>query len=120
LIKENLITVDKVWGEELWLVNRPEYCGKLLILDKDARSSYHCHKKKQETFFCIEGYAVLIIEDKEYVLAPFTRPKTIFPNEYHMFRGITETIILEISTTHDENDVYRLSESVGAPDVKPE
>lgn len=119
MIKEPLITVDKVWGEEIWLVNRKEYCSKLLVLDKEAQSSYHYHKKKQETFYCIEGYAVLTVEGKEYMLAPFTRPKTILPNERHMFRGITETVVLEVSTTHDENDVFRLSKSIGGGNAKP-
>ena len=26
--------VEKVWGEELWLVNQPGYCAKILILDQ--------------------------------------------------------------------------------------
>lgn len=119
MIKEAFNEVEKVWGEEIWLVNRPEYCGKLLVLDKGAQSSYHYHKKKQETFYCIEGYAVLTVEDKEYMLAPFARPKTIFPNEKHMFRGITEAVILEVSTQHDEADVYRLTESIGGGNAKP-
>jgi len=109
--KEPLVTVDKVWGEEIWLVNCPEYCSKLLLLDKGAKSSYHYHKTKKETFHAIEGYAILTIEGKEYMLAPFTRPKTIEPGEKHCFEGITNTIILEVSTYHDEDDVVRLSKS---------
>lgn len=116
--KEDLKTVEKVWGEEIWLVNRPEYCGKLLLLDRGAQSSYHYHKAKTETFYCLEGYATLTIEDKDYVLTPFARPKTIFSGEKHMFLGITQAVILEISTYHDDEDVIRLSES--KPAVKNE
>ena len=109
--KETTITVDKVWGEEIWLVNGKDYCGKLLIIDRNAESSYHCHRIKRETFTALEGHATLVIEGKEYVLAPFTRPKTIEPGEKHKFIGVTATIILEISTHHDEADVERFTES---------
>lgn len=109
--KEQIKTVDKVWGEEIWLVNSEYYCGKFLILDRGAVSSYHKHLKKRETFMAIEGYAKLIIEGKEYLLAPFTRAKTIETGEFHSFEGITEAVILEISTHHDDGDVVRIKES---------
>lgn len=109
--KEHFLTVEKKWGEEIWLVNCPDYCGKLLVLDKNAISSYHYHKIKKETFYCLEGYALLTVEDKEYLLAPFARPKTIFPGEKHKFQGITEAVILEVSSHHSDDDTVRLSES---------
>ncbi len=115
--KEDLITVEKVWGEEIWLVNNIHYCGKLLVVDRNAESSYHYHVIKTETFYAIEGYCTLTIEGKEYSLSPFTRPKTIYPGEKHSFKSVTEAVILEISTQHDDVDVVRLIESKkGHPD----
>jgi len=108
--KEQLKYIDKVWGEEIWLVNG-EYCGKLLVIDNKAQSSYHFHRNKTETFFCIEGYCTLIVEGKEELLAPFTRPKTIMAGEKHKFCSITPSVILEISTHHEEADVVRLTDS---------
>ena len=118
--KETIITVDKTWGEEIWLVNGDDYCGKLLIVDRNAESSYHCHKIKRETFAALEGHATLIVEGKEYVLAPFTRPKTIEAGEKHKFIGITAAIILEVSTHHDEADVERFSESKAGGEYETE
>ena len=109
--KELLKTVEKVWGDEVWLVNNDLYCGKLLIIDKGAESSYHYHKTKTETFWCLEGYATLIVEGREHMMAAFTRPKTIYPYEKHKFIGITQAIFVEISTTHDDNDVVRIKKS---------
>lgn len=103
--------VKKVWGKELCVVNCNAYCGKLLYLDEGAESSYHYHKEKQETFFCLKGQIALAIEGKDYMLNPFSRPKTIKPGKPHSFKGITDAIIIEFSTTHDDNDVYRLTES---------
>lgn len=111
MFKEPLMWVDKVWGEEIWLVNNEKYCGKFLILDRNAKSSYHMHKEKQETFMAIEGYALLTVEGKDHLLAPFTKPKTIMPSEKHMFAGITECVIMEVSTPHSEEDVFRFTES---------
>ena len=114
--KERLNYVEKVWGEEVILINSPKYCGKLLIVDKNAISSYHYHKTKQETFFAIEGYVSLTVEGKEELLAPFTRPKTIMPGEKHKFKGVSEAVILEVSTQHSDDDVVRLSESIKGGD----
>ncbi len=105
--------VKKVWGKEVWIVNCPEYCGKLLHLDKGAQSSYHYHRQKKETFYCLKGQAALTIEGKDYMLNPFSRPKTIEPGKKHSFFGVTDCTILEVSTHHDDSDVVRLTESKG-------
>ena len=47
--------VNKGWGHEDWIVNKPEYCGKLLFVKKDKRMSLHFHKLKDETFYCQSG-----------------------------------------------------------------
>lgn len=111
LVKEKMTRVEKVWGTELIIVNRDKYCGKLLYLDEGASSSLHLHKTKEETFFCLSGQVGLHIEGKDYMLNPFSRPKTILPGEKHQFTGLTEAIILEVSTNHREGDVVRLSAS---------
>lgn len=109
--KETVREVKKVWGKELWIVNCNEYCGKLLFLNKGAQSSYHRHLVKKETFYCLRGQVALTIEDKDYMLNPFSRPKTIKPKQYHGFWGITNAVILEISTHHNDSDVERLTQS---------
>ena len=43
--------VDKGWGYERWVVNSPEYCGKLLYFNKGKRCSWHYHKAKDEVFY---------------------------------------------------------------------
>lgn len=109
--KEKLKVVPKVWGEELWLVNSDKYCGKLLTVNKGAESSYHYHREKEETFYCLYGKVSLTIEGKDYTLTPHSCPMTIEPNEKHSFVGLVESVILEVSTHHDNSDVVRLTES---------
>lgn len=124
MTKETMKEVEKVWGRELIIVNCPEYCGKFLYLDKGAICSYHYHKirrkwyqlwliphGKKETFYALQGQVALTIEGKDYMLNPYSRPKTIKPGQLHGFRGITDSLILEIASHHDDKDVYRISES---------
>lgn len=40
----------KGWGFENWIVNKPEYCGKLLYFREGKMCSWHYHKLKDETF----------------------------------------------------------------------
>lgn len=110
-MKQTLKDVKKAWGKELWIVNCPQYCGKLLYLDKGAESSIHYHKEKQETFYSLQGTAGLTIDGKDYMLTPFSRPKTVKPGQRHSFTGITDAVIIEISTYHDDKDIVRLTES---------
>jgi uncharacterized cupin superfamily protein len=110
--KEEFKYIEKVWGEEIWLVNNENYCAKYLVLDTGAETSYHYHKMKTETFCCVEGYATLRSEGKDYLMAPFTRPKTIEAKTPHKLIGHdVPCVILEVSTHHSEEDVVRLTES---------
>lgn len=110
-MKEEPQEIDKIWGHETVLFNRQKYCAKLLHLLKGAQSSRHRHPRKEESFQCLEGTAVLTVEGKGFMLTPFTRPKTIEPGELHSFHGVTEAIILEVSSGDDPEDVERLSAS---------
>ena len=105
-----MLIKDKLWGRETWLVN-DKYCGKILELKPYFSSSYHCHKIKQETFYCLEGSFTLFYSDKLFYLTPKDEPVTIQPGEYHSFRAREPAKILEISTKHSEEDVYRKDES---------
>ena len=109
--KNNIKQVEKTWGSEVWIVNCKEYCGKLLYLKQNAESSVHYHKIKKETFYCLQGQVGLMVADKGYQLNPFSRPKTILPGEKHQFLGITDAVIIEFSTHHDDRDVVRITES---------
>jgi uncharacterized cupin superfamily protein len=106
-----LKTVDKLWGRELWLVNNDKYCGKILELNPGYCSSYHCHHKKTETFYCLEGSFTLNIGGKHLHLVVGDEPTTIYPNQFHSFWAREPTKILEVSTTHSEKDVERANES---------
>lgn len=102
--------VDKFWGTETWVIN-DKYCGKFLNLNAGYSSSYHCHKVKQETFYCLEGEFTLNLEGEHLHCTSDMMPITIYPNQFHSFWSTEGAKILEISTMHDEEDVFRQNES---------
>ena len=102
--------IDKLWGREYVLVN-DIYCGKILQLKGGYSSSTHCHKIKQETFYCVEGEFTLTHLGEDIKVKKGDEPITIRPGEYHSFKSKYPAEILEISTKHDDNDVYRREDS---------
>ena len=95
------------------LVNSTKYCCKSLSIKQGAKGSYHFHKVKEETFQVLEGIVHLVVEDKVYNFTSEHVPVTIESGEKHSIEGVTDAIILEVSTPHDDEDVFRLRESIG-------
>lgn len=105
----------KIWGEEIWLVNNDDYCAKLLIVKKQHQCSFHMHKEKDETFVLQSGYVVMDVDYKERLMKP-GQAVHIPPETYHRFAGLSdESVILEVSTHHSEEDSYRKTQSRHVP-----
>ena len=60
--------VPKGWGYEDWIVNKPQYCGKLLFFKKGRGCSWHYHKKKDETFYVQSGRLLVIYSNNDCVV----------------------------------------------------
>ena len=103
----------KKWGKEIWIVNCSKYCAKYLVIDKGAHSSYHYHKKKEETFLIVKGCVLLYVDNKSILMERLSHTVTIKPGTPHAFQALCNSTILEVSTHHSEDDVVRLSESEG-------
>jgi len=110
--------VAKKWGEEIWIINNDRYCGKYLRINKGACCSLHYHPKKMESFMCIKGLVMLFVQSenelKSFIMERDDKVITLMPETPHAFQGMTEgATLLEISTTHNDEDVVRLTESTG-------
>ena len=114
--------VSKVWGSEEWLVNNELYCSKFLNLKKGYRSSLHYHRKKDETFYVLEGRMKLEYStksSKKAVILGEGDYKRIKPGHLHRFRATTNTAkILEVSTHHEDNDSIRIEPGGEIPKIK--
>lgn len=108
--------VPKVWGIEYWLVNVPEYCSKLLVVNAGFQCSLHYHIKKRETFVLLAGdIDVTLRGGPDFTLASKKLSEgercEIFPGLAHRFSSDNGAALLEISTHHDDSDVVRIAPS---------
>lgn len=101
--------IPKVWGYEEVLVNGA-YCCKKLHIYQGAVTSYHAHPLKHETFTTLEGEVLVNLEGKWIRVRE--NPVTIEPGQLHLIIGLTNAVLLEVSTTHSDEDVKRETESV--------
>lgn len=104
----------KGWGYEKWIVNKPEYCGKLLFFNKGKKCSWHYHKIKDEVFYLQSGKILVKFSDEEDIL----KAKELILNagdSFHIYVGLKHQMIamedselFEFSTQHFEDDSYRI------------
>mgnify|MGYP003123341730 CR=1 FL=1 len=106
--------VPKGWGYEKWIVNKEEYCGKLLFFVKDKCCSWHYHKLKDETFYIHKGLIELSYGWKDDIyLSDVIILKEgdtfhIPPGLRHQMYAWKDTELFEFSTEHFDEDSYRI------------
>lgn len=106
--------VDKGWGWERWIVNCPEYCGKLLYFNKGKRCSWHFHKIKDEVFYLQSGKMMVyysmnddIEKANQIILNP--GEKFYVPTGLrHQMVALENSELFEFSTEHFDSDSHRL------------
>ncbi len=86
------------------LVNR-EYAEKLLIMLPSQSHPHHHHKRKEETFRCLWGDALVELNGEEVKLEPGDS-LLIQRGDVHGFSSVGGCIIQEVSTTHIVGDSY--------------
>lgn len=107
------VSHPKGWGEELWVVNNDDYCAKLLHFKNGARFSMHYHWEKREHWFVAKGRLLL----RYYDLTNATQKEReiglgevvgIPAGNPHQLIALEDSTIFEVSTTHSEEDSYRV------------
>ena len=106
---------EKKWGREIMFTNNEMYCGKLLIYDKaGSKGSMHFHMKKHETFYVQKGmFKIHWIETKDASINNLIIKEgetwVNEPGQPHQIEALKDnSIIFEVSTTHFDNDSYRV------------
>ena len=106
--------VKKGWGYEKWIVNKEEYCGKLLFFKQGKRCSWHHHKIKDEVFYLQSGKMVVRfsegddIQKAEEVLLEAGQNFYIYPGLRHQMEALEDSELYEFSTEHFDEDSYRI------------
>jgi len=106
--------VKKGWGSEIIFANNNMYCGKLLILKAGAKFSMHFHIKKDETWYVNSGkISVKYIDtDNACIFDEVLTEGDVWrnsPGEPHQVYAYEDSVIFEVSTTHFDEDSYRVS-----------
>ena len=106
--------VSKGWGFEQWIVNKEEYCGKLLYFVKGKQCSWHYHKLKDEVFYVQSGKLRVKYSDRdeledanEIILGPGDSFH-VYRELRHQMTAIENTELFEFSTQHFDSDSYRI------------
>ena len=106
--------VDKGWGHEKWIVNKPEYCGKLLFFNKGKRCSWHYHKIKDEVFYLQSGKLMVYYSDKDdlskadqVILCPGDS-FYVYVGLRHQMIALEDSELFEFSTQHFDSDSNRI------------
>ena len=104
----------KGWGYEKWIVNKEEYCGKLLFFEKDKKCSFHYHKIKDEVFYLQSGKLIVKYSDGDNL----NKSEELIMNpgdNFHVYTGLRHQMIaledselFEFSTQHFEDDSHRI------------
>ena len=107
--------VDEAWGREIIFTNNELYCGKLLIHDKaGSKGSMHYHMKKHETFYVQQGkFRVRWIDTSNAkIIEEILYEGDTWVNEpgvpHQLEAIVNNSIIFEVSTTHYDDDSYRV------------
>lgn len=111
--KQGVEIVEKGWGKEIIFANTPEYCGKILCFDKGKRFSMHFHIQKKKTWYVAKGRFTLVwIEPKSGVkYSEYLNVGDVITNERgepHQLIALENGEIFEVSTTHYDDDSYRV------------
>ena len=108
--------VESYWGHELWIVNKSEYCGKLLFFKKGHKLSLHYHRVKDETFYLQSGHLRIRLRYQdgrdEFIDMKPGDSMYIPPGLMHQMEGIENSELFEFSTQHFDDDSYRVEKGV--------
>ena len=106
--------VKKGWGYEKWIVNKEEYCGKLLYFQKGKSCSWHYHKQKDEVFYLQSGRMIVRYgedDNPEYAEELMLMPGQnfyIYPGLRHQMTALEDSELFEFSTQHFDIDSFRV------------
>lgn len=116
--------VKKPWGWEIhWVPDSKPYMGKILHIHSGKRLSLQKHDQKVESWWLLQGKAMLIIENQEGELEEIEMQKGVGYScqidQRHRLAGMTDCDIVEVSTP-EIGTTYRLEDDFSRPDETEE
>jgi mannose-6-phosphate isomerase-like protein (cupin superfamily) len=106
------VIVRKPWGYEYLAYENEHVALWILHIRAGERTSLHCHPTKSTGLAVVSGTAEInFIADSRIITAP--GKQMIRRGLFHQTHAITDTIMFEIETPVDKNDLVRLTDNYG-------
>ena len=103
---------------EYWIVNIPQYCGKILVQKAGTTCPAHSHKKKHETFLVWKGRVRMVVDGEPTELTPGD-VLVMEQGRVHEFTALDEdAVIFEFSGQHFEDDSYFVDDEMYEKDIR--
>ncbi len=108
LATNDILFVQRKWGSFLQFTENQPTTIKLLMIDKGKSISYQYHNYRSEQWYVIKG-KILVTKGIQSNILTTDQSVTIEAKEKHKLEGLEDSIVLEISRGHfDEEDIVRL------------
>lgn len=108
VINNNIYFEARQWGFFHKFIENEHCTVKLLHIKKGESISYQYHNYRSEQWYIISGRVVVTKGKETSILIP-NMSTTIQVAEKHKMEGLEDSIVLEISRGHfDEQDIARL------------
>ena len=119
-------TLTRTWGEEVFIAETPHYLGKILKMQAGTKGGLQKHVEKDETFYLVEGRALVRFDDGGGLLTRQMGPGESYhipPGTVHQVEAVTACVFFEASTPHYDDRVrceaaYGLPEDGGLPTTR--
>ena len=125
LQRAKVIDRPRIGLTEYWIVNIPQYCGKILVQKAGTTCPAHSHQRKHETFLVWKGRVRMVVDGEAAEMGPGD-VLVMEQGRVHEFTALDEdAVIFEFSGQHFEDDSYFVDESMyekaiaGAQELTP-
>jgi len=118
--------LSRDWGQEVFIVESPNYLGKILHMKKGTKGGLQYHVEKDEAFYLIEGRAIVRTDNGDGLIELTMNPGEGYrvpPGAIHQVEAIQDCTLIEWSTPHYDDRVhvewrYGLPEAGGLPTTR--
>ena len=105
--------IEKPWGyEQILNIDGEGNCVKNLVINGGEKVSLQAHQKRTEEWYIRYGKCEIEINKAIFKALPYT-VWIINPGDIHRITAITDTVIREISSGYEENDIIRYKDEYG-------
>ena len=112
MVNHKTVVVRKPWGYEYLAYENEHVALWILHIRAGERTSLHCHPTKSTGLVVVSGTAEInFIADSRIITAP--GKQMIRRGLFHQTHAITDTLMFEIETPVDKNDLVRLTDNYG-------